>query len=488
MEEKNQKPLTVGDILDQLVKPSAIQNLETSRPNPPPLTLPPSPTTGTSPGIRLPQLAKRPETPTGPSIPSVPQSPELRLSIRTMADDLARLKQGQKPVGLEVQKSKADITVPPQKLPPPPPIRVAVPQPPPIQSRATPPPLSRPPLRTFSPPPISTRPAPAIPDLPPIPRPGTPPPISTLPTIPSKEPEHTHPEKIISKGDLPAFLGAPVLQKKAPKKLEERIEYGVLAKIISSGMTTGIISTIVVAVIVYFLLSYFFFNQEEAIVVTPTPTPTSIAPTPEINELETIFKSVPSVNFALPQDKEQTVGLFLSFIKNQTLVKKEFKRINFTPPPEQTNRNINFTELLSWLSIEPPPSLANSLKTNNLTLIYGQEESFTGQTDSKIPTRIVFIGEAKDLNQILAIMREWELKMPNDLKNIFELDPAKQASSAFLENDRQGVKIKYKNFPLPDKSIDYAIVSSLTGRHYLILTNSRESMYSPTDKLRGISN
>ena len=76
--------------------------------------------------------------------------------------------------------------------------------------------------------------------------------------------------------------------------------------------------------------------------------------------------------------------------------------------------------------------------------------------------------------------------MPEDLKYMFNIEPGNSATPTFNSNEYKGVAIRYKNFSLPDRSIDYAIVYSSAGRQYLVITNSRESMYSPIEKITGL--
>lgn len=71
------------------------------------------------------------------------------------------------------------------------------------------------------------------------------------------------------------------------------------------------------------------------------------------------------------------------------------------------------------------------------------------------------------------------------LKTIFQFDPKKQQSKDFTENSYKEVVIRYKNFKYSDRSIDYAIVPASNGKSYLVISGSRESMYATIDKLKG---
>lgn len=468
MDEKDQKPITVDDILDQITKtqatpnqgaylprpnlsprPSPIPHPEIITPPKPIIKLPTSqpPTPPTE--IRLPSLGKSKESEkeTTSSQTSVPTESRLKLSIRTMASDLAKIKQGQKPLGEEVGK---DIIKQTQKVQP-------------------------------------------IPQTP-IPQPNLPQPISK-PQLQDKSSveEHYHPERIIArekndtkkdeeKEQLPDFLGDKIPRKKSFEPEKEKVKYGLIAKVIGSGMTTGIVSTVALALIAYFTISYFFFKQEEIILPTPTPVViTSSTPVVETNEINTIFSDVFSLDFQLPENKENTILSIKSFINEQIIDKKEFRRLNII---NQSGQTLSFKELLENITTDFPLELENFIKSNHLILVYGQEESFTESSLSN--NRLVLIVEINNAEKVSDIIRTWESTLPNSLESIFELDITKESSSNFLDNERRGVQIRYKNFPLPDRSLDYSIVSSLTGRNYLVITNSRESMYSPTDRIRGL--
>lgn len=490
MEEKGQDSLTISDILDQLVKPPITQGPGVPPPrsvgqfpspsfsgspqpiggsSPPTTTLPPIKIGGET-EIKLPQLGKMGGEPTVSSQNSKTQPAELKLSIRTMADDLEKLKRGQRPsASPQINKILSpSIPTPPKTQPPVPPRPAPIPPRPslPLSPPAT---LPRPPIQP---------PSPRL--VPPSVRPMTLPPI---PQMPAGELKHFHPEKVVTGEEmLPPFLGAPI-PKKVKKPTQEKVQYGLIARIIGSGMTTGILITMTMAAVAYGLVYFFYLRVEE----TPTvisPTPSGITATPVINELETIFRNVAVVNFQLPNQRQEAVSSLTSFINGQSLLKKEFKKLNIAFPGQE-QKIYSFTELMDNLFLRYPPELKNEVITNSLVLIYGQEELIDEQAGS-VPKRLVFITEVKDHAKTSEIMKKWEQTMAEDLKELLDINPLKQATETFLTNERRSNDIRYKNFPLPDKSIDYSVLSSLTNHHYLIITNSRESMYSPIDKLIGL--
>lgn len=476
MDEREKNPLTISDILEQLVKPSVVQSGAQPLQPKPVVPLPPAPPSKQSGGnISLPQLNK--PGPQEPALKSpsevIGRPPDRRPTIRTMRDDLVRLKQGLAPLGLELAtKKNTDIKAEQTQEP----VKKIAGTPPEVFSKSTLPPIPNRPITPVErplPPKIQPQFLGQKPVVPP----------TTLPPLRTNTPAHFHEEvKILDKDNLPAFLGAPVPKKKAPKPEEEKVEYGVIAKIIGSGMTTGIVSTIVLAMISYGLIYYFFLREEAIITTTITPTPVVTNPVAEVNELENIFRTIPITNFSFLPDSDRLVPEFHSFINKEILAQKEFKRIKFLP--SQSSDVLTLTILFDKLAIKYPTELSSWIKNNNIVFLYGQMENFNspGSTNK----RVVFIVEIKDPAKVSETMKNWETTMADNLKNFFDIDPSKEASVPFLSNEYRTAKIRYKNFPLPDRTIDYAIVSSLTGRYYLILTNSRESIYSPIDKIKGI--
>lgn len=457
MDGKDPKPLTIGDILDQLVKPSVTQAPEKPQPAPISPTKPqPLSQNKVADDFKLPPIvsSRPPVSSESPNPGKTVVPSELKLSIRTMNEDLARLKKGQAPLAVDLKKEIKNMpTAASGPIPPPPP---------PANISSLPsalPPLS--PKIEISPPPLSK---PSL-DSP----------------LPGKNqlPAHIHEEmQIADKDNVPFFLGAPIPKKKA-KPEEEKVEYSVIAKVIGSGMTTGIISTIIVAIIGYGLVYYYFLRPAEDTSPTPTPIATEIPDTVR-NELKIIFNSFSEAVFSIPS--ENIISAFKTFAVAESLAVQDFKRISFKNWDD--SKAPSFIELMDKLSMRYPQEIRNWIKDDSVVLLYGQAED-PNNKDQAVK-RLVFIVEITNKSEVENIIKNWESTIANDLKDIFGIDPAREATASFLDNQRQGVNIRYKNFPFPDKSIDYAIVPSLSGRHYLVLTNSRESMFSPIDKIRGL--
>jgi hypothetical protein len=144
--------------------------------------------------------------------------------------------------------------------------------------------------------------------------------------------------------------------------------------------------------------------------------------------------------------------------------------------------NINFLDFLSLNKAFYPDDLKNYV-AESVLMEYNQSEFFDQEHVSPDPTvRLVWVAKVTNSDNVKQIMEQWETNMADSLKDMFRIDPLKQASNIFLENNYKNILIKYKNFPLPDKSIDYAIVKA-RNQNYLIISESRESMYSTIDWL-----
>ncbi len=78
----------------------------------------------------------------------------------------------------------------------------------------------------------------------------------------------------------------------------------------------------------------------------------------------------------------------------------------------------------------------------------------------------------------------WEDTMLERLGEFYGL-PLPAGDLSFSDNTHRSISIRYVNFPTPDRSIDYAIVTAKNGNDYLIIANSREQMFLIIDKLLG---
>lgn len=227
---------------------------------------------------------------------------------------------------------------------------------------------------------------------------------------------------------------------------------------------------VVVALLVWFFALRGPSAPEVALTPTPTATPTVTA-TPV--SIENSFSIVDSVSISLGVN---FISRFDGSINKAVLTASAGEPALYTASNPTGGQEYAFSEFLGGLLISPPAGLVSAAYDDNfyLTAIY--------KSDGK--DGYGFIVRIKEPAAALAALGSWEQSMTQDMKDLFGLDPTKAASTAFLDNTYQGVAIRYRNFPDPNLTIDYAVVTARNGGNYLVIVNSREHIYAIIDKLR----
>lgn len=224
-------------------------------------------------------------------------------------------------------------------------------------------------------------------------------------------------------------------------------------------------------IVIAFLIWFFALRvPTPEVAVSPTPTHTA-TPTPTPVSIENSFSIVDSVSVALGAN---FTTRFDSSINKKLLISSREPALYKILNPATGNR-YTFSEFLGGLLIQAPAELVAAAKDNfYLTVLY-KSDNIDGYG---------LLIELSDPLAAFTAMGNWEGTMTQGLKDIFLLNPAKAASTTFLDNIYGGVAIRYRNFPDPNKTIDYAVVTAISGQSYLFLTNSREHMYSIIDKIK----
>lgn len=403
------------------ISPSSAPDLRFSDNSPASSNLPPKPVETSPP------FDSRPTPPPPPRQPIAPTPPkEYTSTIRTMADDIAKLKVGQQPTGTNLQKS---VTPSPQPVPSRPPI-LPVTLPRPIPSPANVPPSNLPGLRPLTP----QAPSPVPPPLRQTPAPA---PLSQVPEI------------LQSSSKRPRTI------------LYLLIVFAVL--------------------LVGAVYLYLGTGGDPEIVVSPIPTET-VTPIPITRNLSAIFGTSSSIILG------GTVTELLSSLNQEPISGGELKPITISSLEGDSVGDSSFNEVFTANSISYPNQINGTLGSDAIILLFGQREIFDakGQLIPNSPTqkRLVFIAEVTDPITLGQILAGWETSMTGALTGIFELSPAKAASPNFLTNVYQETTIKYRNFPYADRSIDYTVVTSVNTKSYFIISNSRESIYTALEELR----
>ena len=403
-----------------------------SMPSKPPVSMPPRPTAPPP----LPTAWQARPSPSPIASPdAMKPSPvqEYKSSIRTMNEDIASIKSGQKPFGVDIPR-KVTQEIPRVSLP-------AVPKPE----------ITRP-----------SAPRPSIVGLGKAERIGQLP-STAIPKEPiglSKPPE-IQPSVIIP-GEKRRF-GATML-------------YLFIAGIFVIGG-----------------FSYWYLVlrvSEPEVIMSPVPEPTrTVTPTPVVKSLKDIFGKDRGFEFSLFDigTSKNVSDDFKVFVKTLKVPNRGLLRIDLV-------QDINGTLVpLSWLDMFDmnltfyPSGLRVSI-VDSVTLVYGQSEIFkkdgTVSFNAKDVKKTVFVARIADTASIDTIMKDWEPTISDDLADYLLIDDAliNGKDVKFLNNIYNGVAIKYKNFPFPDTTVDYAVFKA-AGQNYLVIAGSREAMYVVIDML-----
>jgi len=232
---------------------------------------------------------------------------------------------------------------------------------------------------------------------------------------------------------------------------------------------------------------YWFYLRpiKTEVVLSPTPTPI-VTPTPAIRNLSDIFKGEP-VNFEI-KSSENVNGDFKIFVNTLTIANGDFLKINLVQDVGGSIVSLNWLDMFD-IAIANYPSGLKDGTADSATLVYGQSEKFnkdgTVNSDVKDLKKTAFIARITDAVKVETLMKDWELTITNDLAGFLLIgDTSKEESVNFLNNTYRGVAIRYKNFPFPDTTVDYAIaIVESAGQNYLIITGSREAIYAAIDVL-----
>jgi hypothetical protein len=228
-------------------------------------------------------------------------------------------------------------------------------------------------------------------------------------------------------------------------------------------------------IIIIFLVWFFALRGPSTppeVVFSPTPTHTATpAPTPP--PIESYFSIIDSVTISLGPN---FASRFDNSINKTALKTSAGEPALYVVSNPAGGQKYTLSEFLAGLLISPPAGLISAVYDNSLylTAIY--------KSDGK--DGFGFIARIKEPSAALATLGSWEQTITQDIKDLLGFDPAKAASTTFLDNTYQGVAIRYRNFPNPNLTIDYAVVKARNGENYLVVTNSREHIYAIIDKLK----
>lgn len=314
---------------------------------------------------------------------------------------------------------------------------------------------------------------PSIPIVPPVvPKPPTPPvqpkievdlgkthtsrPLNqTAPTVPTPPAPPSKPSVVMPKTTPSTPSGIAVPQSSSISRRNIRLL--ILGAIIVLG-TAGAL--------------FYLRNTEEEI--TPTPTPVVITPTPTPLGLESIFgNNIGYIHFLSGSNGYDAVNSTKQNVRPGEL---SFYRVNYDHGNGEPPINLSFADFLSRLLIAHPTEIDSI--NNNQSLLLGISGALPGVNNK---SAVAIITTIPNNEVVKAGMTKWEASIPEDLKALFGINPTQKSSPTFSDNVYKGVAIRYMNFPNADSTIDYAIVSPSAGLNVLIITSSKNLIYSIID-------
>jgi hypothetical protein len=366
-----------------------------------------------------------------------------------MEDDLSALKKGQTPVGFGMQKESY--------TPPPPPSTPNIPPKPQVPQSFSQnfPQAGQMELgKTEKSKPLTP----------------TPPTIAPTPVVPGKN--------IQSFTDKPFSGSIPPLPKPKPTgALEPALDMVSGPK--KGGLNPAVLVIVVVILaIIGFSVWFFVFHKPSATVSNqPTPNGTITVSATPIPVIESVFTVVDSVTL------ETSSNSFTSF---KTIISPQIKDIGAAglyrvfKPQKANGDEYLFSEFMSGSGVSVPQNVLAVVNDSDFYITAIRE------TDGNIGYGFI-VGINGDPQNAQTALTAWEATLPASLRSLFGFDSTKAASATFLDNVYQGVHVRYRNFPTPVLTIDYAVVTTADNLGYLVFTNSREHIYSIIDKVRTIS-
>lgn len=220
-------------------------------------------------------------------------------------------------------------------------------------------------------------------------------------------------------------------------------------------------------------------KDQEITIITPTPRPSK---TPKVEEgLASILGNISSFDIQVSASGSMDIASTHNKIQSEGVALNQFRIAKFKVL--ETKKDLNLSQVLDNFESSYSSDVNKYIASDSAFLVYGQKEIFASQSVAN-SKRIVLISEITDLANMAESLKEWEPSMINDLLNVLVLSKDKASSKAFLGNTYKDISIRYINFALPDVSLDYAIIPAKNKKNYIVITNSRESIYSIIDRIK----
>jgi hypothetical protein len=234
-----------------------------------------------------------------------------------------------------------------------------------------------------------------------------------------------------------------------------------------------IIAVAVVLLIVIAVVAFLIFrnsNNEQ----TPEPTISqTIDPTPSSQTLLLESRLQP---IEMLQSKANEPFLELeSSIRAQLLIENELRLYNIVDTGDANRVPYSVSRFNGQFGLTFPNEVLAGVDARKAYFtLYGTSISSMGRG---------FIFAVSNPGLVDVGMRNWEPQAPMQLKNLFAIDPTRASSDTFVEVVYGNIPVRFKNFPDPLQTIDYAIVALSNGEQYLLVTNTKNHILSLIDAL-----
>lgn len=238
----------------------------------------------------------------------------------------------------------------------------------------------------------------------------------------------------------------------------------------------GIGSAVVIVLVVMFV--FLRTPSKPEVTFSPTPLITTTATPPATPFIESAFNLYSSVNLGVGSD---VFGQLLSSVNKEVLAGGEPGLYKIVDP--QAGQHYSFDSFMSSALVTIPEEVKTFIDKDGVYLSLMQKA--VGGYSYGFAVKVTIADyESLRPDPALAVLSRWETNISSNIKVLFALDIDRAASVDFLDNAYQNVAIRYRNFPDPLKTIDYAVITAANGDKYLVFTNSREHIYAIIDNLK----
>jgi hypothetical protein len=239
-----------------------------------------------------------------------------------------------------------------------------------------------------------------------------------------------------------------------------------------------VVGGLVIIGLVYAIVSLISKDSTTVVQISPTPSP-SASPTPATKSLSSYFRQT-GASVELKADGTPATD-FANAVSTSQISLQQASRLSISGPFSSS-----LSEFLGALAV-PTASLNQTLASDWAVLVYGQKEQFDASGKALASTtpqaRIALISEVRDVSAANQAMLGMEKDLAVSAAKPFGYDVSKALVPEFSSGTYRQIPIRYRNFPYADRSIDYGIILASNGKNYLIIANSRESIFFAIDQL-----